>query len=79
MTLTTLTTHENDERHNHGGPILSRGRGNDQPQRERIQPHGEASDVEDDFEEGWEIKGGRFGHHRHVTNFEYRKLAKDIP
>nr|GEU54846.1 zinc finger, CCHC-type [Tanacetum cinerariifolium] len=27
QTLTTLTTHENDERHNRGGPILSRGHG----------------------------------------------------
>nr|GEU53316.1 bZIP transcription factor 60 [Tanacetum cinerariifolium] len=56
-TLTTLTTHENDERCNLGGPRLSRGRRNDQPQRQRIQPQGEDSDVEDEFENGW--NGGR--------------------
>nr|GEX25842.1 zinc finger, CCHC-type [Tanacetum cinerariifolium] len=75
QTLTTLTTHENDERHNRGGPILSRGHRNDQSQKERIQPYGEAYDVEDDFEKEYEIRGGRFGHHRNVTNFEYRSIS----
>nr|GEV05734.1 hypothetical protein CTI12_AA461010 [Tanacetum cinerariifolium] len=76
QTLATLTTHENDERRNPGGPRSSR---NNQPQRQRIQLNGEDSDVEDDFEEEWEVKGGRFGYHRHVSNFDYRQRAKDIP
>nr|GEZ67215.1 hypothetical protein CTI12_AA293570 [Tanacetum cinerariifolium] len=79
QTLATLTTHENDERRNPGGPRLSKGRQNDQPQRQRIQLNGEDSDVEDDFEEEWEVRGGRFGHHRHVSNFDYRQRAKYIP
>ena len=51
QTLATLTTHENDECRNPGGPRLSKGRRNDQPQRQRIQQQGEDSDVEDGFEE----------------------------
>nr|GEX72651.1 hypothetical protein CTI12_AA263670 [Tanacetum cinerariifolium] len=76
-TLATLSTHENDERRNRGGPRLSRGRRNDQPQRQRIQPHGEDSDVEDEFEDGW-IEGRRLGQ-RGVREFDYRQRAKDVP
>nr|GEX48000.1 hypothetical protein [Tanacetum cinerariifolium] len=75
-TLATLSTHENDERRNRGGPRLSRGRRNDQSQRQCIQPHGEDSDVEDEFEDGW-IEGRRFGQ-RGAREFDYRQRAKDV-
>ncbi|PWA50110.1 hypothetical protein CTI12_AA477680 [Artemisia annua] len=57
QTLATLTTHENDERCNPRGPRLSRGRLNDQPQRQRIQQQGEDSNVKDELEDKW--NGGR--------------------
>ncbi|GKF98157.1 hypothetical protein Tco_0296940, partial [Tanacetum coccineum] len=77
QTLATLTTHENDERRNPGGPRLSRGRRNDHPQRQRVQPHGEDSDVEDEFEDGW--NGGRRFGQRGAREFDYRQRAKDVP
>ncbi|GJW07241.1 hypothetical protein Tco_1569664 [Tanacetum coccineum] len=40
QTLATLTTHDNDERHNLGGPRLSRGHRNDHPQIQRIHSRG---------------------------------------
>ncbi|GKB53153.1 ribonuclease H-like domain-containing protein [Tanacetum coccineum] len=70
QTLATLTTHENDERRNPGGPLLSRGHRNDHPQRQRVQPHGEDSDVEDEFKDGW--NGGRRFGQRGAREFNYR-------
>ncbi|GKD20059.1 hypothetical protein Tco_1221762, partial [Tanacetum coccineum] len=50
---------------------------NDQPQRQGIQPQGEDSDVEDEFEDGWN-RGRRFGH-KGTREFDYRQRAKDVP
>ncbi|GJS63099.1 hypothetical protein Tco_0677663 [Tanacetum coccineum] len=77
QTLATLTTHENDKRHNLGGPRLSRGGRNDHPQIQRIQQQGEDSDVEDEFEDGWN-EGRRFVQ-RGAREFDYRQRAKDVP
>ncbi|GKB19612.1 hypothetical protein Tco_0853535 [Tanacetum coccineum] len=77
QTLATLTTHKNDEHRNPGGLRLSRGRRNDQPERQRIQPHEEDSDVEDEFEDGW--NGGRRFGQRGAREFDYRQQAKDVP
>nr|GEV20023.1 RPM1-interacting protein 4 [Tanacetum cinerariifolium] len=49
---------------------------NDQPQRQRIQPQGKDSDVEDEFEDGW--NGGRRFGQRGTREFDYRQRAKDV-
>nr|GEV27616.1 reverse transcriptase domain-containing protein [Tanacetum cinerariifolium] len=76
QTQATLTTQENDERRNPGGPRLSRGRQNDHPQRQRIQWQGEDSDVEDEFEDGWN-EGRRF-EQRGAREYDYRQWDKDV-
>ena len=65
-----MTTHENDEHRNPGGPRLSRGRWNDPPQRQHIQQQGEDSDVEDELEDEW--NGGRPFRQRGAREFDYR-------
>ncbi|GJS83236.1 hypothetical protein Tco_0749777 [Tanacetum coccineum] len=50
---------------------------NDHPQRQRVQPHREDSDVEDEFEDGW--NGGRHFGQRGAREFDYRQRAKDVP
>ncbi|GJX61426.1 hypothetical protein Tco_0294326 [Tanacetum coccineum] len=73
----TQTTHENDERRNPRGPRLSRGRRNDQPQRQCIQPHGEDSDVEDEFEDGW--NGGIHWMSELDTFFKFYEIPMGSP
>ncbi|GKE04134.1 hypothetical protein Tco_1396152, partial [Tanacetum coccineum] len=53
------------------------GHRNDHPQRQRVQPHREDSDVEDEFEDGWN-RGRHFGQ-RGAREFDYRQRAKDVP
>nr|GEX35647.1 hypothetical protein CTI12_AA477680 [Tanacetum cinerariifolium] len=63
--IATLTTHENEDKPICGGLRRSnRGRENGRPQKQHVEKHnygGEDSDVEDEFEDGWD-GGRRYGH-----------------
>ena len=80
--IATLTTHENEDQPHSGGPRrMNRGRRNGRPERQRIQQlnyGGEDSDVENEYEDEWEVRGICFGH-RGAADFDYRQRAKDVP
>ncbi|GJW53699.1 hypothetical protein Tco_0097784 [Tanacetum coccineum] len=80
QTIATLTTHENKDQPIHGDSRRpNRGCRNGRPQKQHIEQHnygGEDSDVEDEFEDGWNGER-RFGH-RGAREFDYHQRAKDV-